>query len=125
MASGKPPLKVNSTTKVANLNADRLDDKDSTELAPILRAQQDGSVDGQQVTGTTEVKSASIRICRWGSTISPPRDRQRLRADGNPLSDSIPRSTARTPTQLGGERTTPRTQEAVAHQARVLRSAIP
>ena len=61
MASGKPPLKVNSTTKVANLNADRLDDKDSTELAPILRAQQDGSVDGQQVTGTTEVNSVAVQ----------------------------------------------------------------
>ena len=61
VASGKPPLKVNSTTKVANLNADRLDDMDSTELAPILRAQQDGSIGGQQVTGTTEVNSVAIQ----------------------------------------------------------------
>jgi hypothetical protein len=61
VASGKPPLKVNSTTKVSNLNVDRLDDMDSTELAPILRAQQDGSVDGQQVSGTTEVNSVAIQ----------------------------------------------------------------
>jgi len=61
VASGKPPLKVNSTTKVANLNADRLDDKDSTELAPILRAQQDGTASGQSVTGTTEVNSVAIQ----------------------------------------------------------------
>jgi len=47
--------------QVANLNADRLDDKDSTELAPILRAQQDGSNGGQQVTGTTEVNSVAIQ----------------------------------------------------------------
>jgi hypothetical protein len=60
VASGKPPLKVNSTTKVANLNADRLDDKDSTELAPILRAQQDGIANGQLVSGTTEVNSVAI-----------------------------------------------------------------
>jgi hypothetical protein len=61
VASGKPPLKVNSTTKVANLNADRLDDKDSTELAPILRAQQDDFASGQVVTGTTEVNSVAIQ----------------------------------------------------------------
>ena len=61
VASGKPPLKVNSSTKVANLNADHLDDKDSTELAPILRAQQDGSDCGQAVTGTTEVNSVAIQ----------------------------------------------------------------
>ena len=61
VASGKPPLKVNSTTKVANLNADRLDGKDSTELAPILRSQQDGSNGGQGVTGTTEVNSVAIQ----------------------------------------------------------------
>jgi hypothetical protein len=30
---GKTPMKVNSTTKVANLNADRLDGKDSTQFA--------------------------------------------------------------------------------------------
>jgi hypothetical protein len=58
---GKTPMKVNSTTKVANLNADRLDGKDSTELAPILRSQQDGSPGGQGVTGTTEVNSVAIQ----------------------------------------------------------------
>lgn len=31
--SGKPPMKVNSDTKVASLNADQIDDKDSTEFA--------------------------------------------------------------------------------------------
>jgi hypothetical protein len=31
--AGKPPMKVNSVTKVANLNADRLDGKDSTQFA--------------------------------------------------------------------------------------------
>ena len=61
VASGKPPLKVNSTTKVANLNADRLDDKDSTELAPILRAQQDSLLGGQLVSGTTEINSVAIQ----------------------------------------------------------------
>lgn len=61
VASGKPPLKVNSTTKVANLNADSLDDRDVTELAPILRAQQDSSNSGQRVTGTTEVNSVAIQ----------------------------------------------------------------
>jgi hypothetical protein len=34
VATGKPPLKVNSTTKVANLNADQLDDKDSSAFLP-------------------------------------------------------------------------------------------
>jgi hypothetical protein len=58
---GKTPMKVNSQTKVTNLNADRLDAKDSTELAPILRSQQDGSNGGQVVTGTTEVNSVAIQ----------------------------------------------------------------
>jgi hypothetical protein len=37
--SGKPPLKVNSEKKVAKLNADKLDDIDSSELAPRGYAQ--------------------------------------------------------------------------------------
>ena len=37
--SGKPPLKVNSETKVDKLNADKLDDIDSSELAPRGYAQ--------------------------------------------------------------------------------------
>jgi hypothetical protein len=35
--AGKPPMKVNSATKVANLNADRLDGKDSTALPVIMK----------------------------------------------------------------------------------------
>jgi hypothetical protein len=61
VATGKAPMKVNRTTKVANLNTDRLDGKDSTELAPILRSQQDGFHRGQVVTGTTEVNSVAIQ----------------------------------------------------------------
>src|SRR5918995_6748841 len=49
VATGKAPMKVNRTTKVTNLNADRLDGKDSTQLAPILRSQQDGTNGGQGV----------------------------------------------------------------------------
>jgi hypothetical protein len=33
--SGEPPMKVNSTTKVTNLNADRVDGKDADELRGI------------------------------------------------------------------------------------------
>lgn len=32
VAAGKPPMKVNSSTKVANLNSDKLDGKDSSQL---------------------------------------------------------------------------------------------
>ena len=55
-----PPLKVNSSAKVVNLNADRLDDKDSTQLAPILRAQQDATSSGIDVSGTQQINSLSI-----------------------------------------------------------------
>jgi hypothetical protein len=38
VASGKPPLKVNSTTKVANLNADQLDGLDSSAFGVKTRS---------------------------------------------------------------------------------------
>src|SRR5215207_2445537 len=59
---GKPPLKVNGTTKVANLNADLLDGSDSTQLAPVLRAQEDATDVGITVSGTTEVNSVPIEV---------------------------------------------------------------
>src|SRR5260221_6297185 len=37
VAAGHPPLKVNSTTKVTNLNADYLDGLDSTALTRVVR----------------------------------------------------------------------------------------
>ena len=57
---GKAPLKTNSGTKVTNLNADRLDDQDSDQLAPILRAQQDVNSSGVDVSGTQQINSVSI-----------------------------------------------------------------
>jgi hypothetical protein len=62
VAPDKPPLKVNRTTKVTNLNADLLDGNDSTQLAPILRAQEDATAFGNTVTGTTEVNSVPIEV---------------------------------------------------------------
>jgi hypothetical protein len=59
---GKPPLKINRTTKVANLNADLLDGSDSTQLAPVLRAQEDATDVGTTVSGTTEVNSVPIEV---------------------------------------------------------------
>jgi hypothetical protein len=43
VATGKPPMKVNSTTKVANLNADQLDGKDSTAFLASNGVRADGS----------------------------------------------------------------------------------
>jgi hypothetical protein len=62
VAPDKPPLKVNRTTKVTNLNADLLDGNESTQLAPILRAQEDATAFGNTVTGTTEVNSVPIEV---------------------------------------------------------------
>lgn len=60
VAAGKPPMTVNSNAKVANLNADLLDGKDSTQLAPILRAQDDPDNPGSSVTGTNPVNNVAI-----------------------------------------------------------------
>src|SRR5215216_4411472 len=37
VATGKAPMKVNRTTKVANLNADKVDGKDSSTFAPLAQ----------------------------------------------------------------------------------------
>src|ERR687898_811077 len=37
VATGKAPMKVNRTTKVTNLNADKLDGKDSSTFAPLAQ----------------------------------------------------------------------------------------
>ena len=47
--SGKPPLKVNSETKVDKLNADKLDGQDSTDFAPSLWAKV--NADGTLLAG--------------------------------------------------------------------------
>jgi hypothetical protein len=50
VATGKPPLKVNSTTKVANLNADSLDGQDSSAFANSTHTHS-----GEQInSGTVE-----------------------------------------------------------------------
>jgi hypothetical protein len=50
--SGKPPMKVSSSTKVTNLNADQIDGKDSTEfLGKTEKAQDSDKLDGIDSTG--------------------------------------------------------------------------
>jgi hypothetical protein len=55
----KPPMRVNSSAKVANLNADQLDGKDSTELGQVWAVvRQNSTTDctllrGSGATGTT------------------------------------------------------------------------
>jgi hypothetical protein len=59
--SGEPPMTVNSSAKVANLNSDQLDGKDSGQFATRLHALIKGS-DGSLVRGngvTAQFKTAS------------------------------------------------------------------
>jgi len=56
VASDKPPLKVNSSAKVANLNSDELDGRDASALMPARIYTVDKTiVMGTNVTGTTHV----------------------------------------------------------------------
>jgi len=51
VAAGSPPLKVNSTTRVANLNADRLDGKHGSAYLPVGgKAADSALLDGRQLS---------------------------------------------------------------------------
>ena len=60
-----PPLAVSSSDRVDNLNADQLDDKDSDEILPLLRAQRDDqpSLTSSYLTGNSaEMNTVSITV---------------------------------------------------------------
>jgi hypothetical protein len=53
---GHTPMKVNSATRVSNLNADQLDGKDSSAFMPARTYTVDETIEmGSNVTGTTRV----------------------------------------------------------------------
>ena len=88
--SGEPPMKVNSSTKVANLNADQLDGKDSRDFFPAGGALPSGTtlrgnyeIDGdadEDVSPTLGTHSVdlSLALARRAADIAagPPRDGQ-------------------------------------------------
>lgn len=57
--SGEPPMRVNSAKKVANLNADRLDNRDSSAFAGTGMSDYEGSV---PLTGCNNTVLASTEI---------------------------------------------------------------
>jgi hypothetical protein len=65
VATGKAPMKVNSQTKVTNLNADKLDGKDSTAFGPASRvpmwvvANADGTI-ARKSPGVVSVSKLSL-----------------------------------------------------------------
>ena len=65
VATGKAPMKVNSQTKVTNLNADQLDGKDSTAFGPASRvpmwvvANADGTI-ARKSPGVVSVSKLSL-----------------------------------------------------------------
>ena len=61
VAAGHAPFTVNSGTKVANLNADKLDGLDSTAVA------QNGSEAWHEVGGAGEPPFNSTGTCTWGN----------------------------------------------------------
>jgi hypothetical protein len=71
---GKPPFKVNSATRVANLNADRIDGKDSTALVPTeiytLDVPQQGGGGGQQVARSVFCDQGDV-LLSGGHSIDP------------------------------------------------------
>ncbi len=60
----KPPMKVNSTTKVANLNADSLDNKDSTALGITMKTNSEvvDSCTNARTDGSYEGKCAPVTV---------------------------------------------------------------
>jgi hypothetical protein len=66
VATGKAPMKVNRTTKVTNLNADKLDGKDSTAFVPASRVPMWAVVNGD---GT--IKRKSPEVVSAGTIFSP------------------------------------------------------
>lgn len=72
---GKPPMKVNSGGKVNRLNADRLDGRDSDQILPLLRAQNDKDSGEVTIPADRFVQANEISIAAptdgflviWGS----------------------------------------------------------
>lgn len=60
VATGKPPLKVNSTTKVTNLNADTVDGQDGSTLLANNQVRADGSTTSNPVDDFTSSSFTSI-----------------------------------------------------------------
>jgi hypothetical protein len=59
---GRPPFKVNSGEKVANLNADLLDGKDSTALPYWKLGGNAGTVPGTNFLGTTDNNALVVKV---------------------------------------------------------------
>lgn len=57
VAGGKPPMKVNSKTKVVNLNSDHLDGKNSTDLVPGGRVPAGTTIRGSYVMGNSAAEA--------------------------------------------------------------------
>jgi len=58
--AGRPPMKVDSDTKVTNLNADKLDGVDSTDLLPSDQVRADGSASSSPIDNFTQSSFTSI-----------------------------------------------------------------
>ena len=69
-AAGKPPMKVNRAAKVANLNADRLDGKDSADfLGKTEKAADADTLDGKDSSAFQQVPTDAQHFTIDGSTI--------------------------------------------------------
>jgi hypothetical protein len=69
-SAGKPPMKVNRAAKVANLNADRLDDKDSADfLGKTEKAADAELLDGKDSSAFQQVPTDAQHFTIAGSTM--------------------------------------------------------
>jgi hypothetical protein len=101
VATGKAPMKVNSQTKVTNLNADKLDGQDSTTIGKekwavvnangsLVRGRGNPTVSHPPLSGDYFVKFGSdISQCAYTATIAESRSGASVTVEPTPESSTV------------------------------------